>query len=156
MFFKTLSRLFQFAENVNVGEFPRVNYSGTALKFRKRNKNPSLLVYLLHSWQFEIKHFHVVVGKQIKNSLFTWRRRWSRVKWYALDKMPWFLTKNKFLRGDVTRRLSWKECCVARGFTNCCCLLCIKIRLLKGHLHDDDILLSQPESFRVSLTSFRK
>lgn len=65
--------------------------------------------------------------------------------------MPWFLTKNKFLRGDVTRRLSWKECCVARGFTNCCCLLCIKIRLLKGHLHHDDILLSGPESFRVSL-----
>ena len=65
--------------------------------------------------------------------------------------MPWFLTKNKFLCADVTRRLSWKECCVTRGFTNCCCLLCIKIRLLKGHLHDDDILLSRPESFRVSL-----
>ena len=65
--------------------------------------------------------------------------------------MPWFLTKNKFLCADVTRRLSWKECCVTRGFTNCCCLLCIKIRLVKGHLHDDDILLSRPESFRVSL-----
>ena len=116
MFFKTLSRLFQFAENVNVGEFPRVNYSGTALKFRKRNKNPSLLVYLLHSWQFEIKHFHVVVGKQ------TYKKAWCTCRVFVLPIVA-FLTASLsspslLLKLPINMEAALESCKMARSWQN--------------------------------------
>ena len=47
-FLETLSSLFQFAENVKCRNFPGVNFLETALKFRKRKKIKSSLVYVLH------------------------------------------------------------------------------------------------------------
>ena len=47
----------------NVGEFPGVDFLGTALKFGKREKN---LSYLVYSIKREIRHFLVLVvqGRQ--------------------------------------------------------------------------------------------
>ena len=48
-------------------KFPGVDFLGAALKFRKRKKNLSLLVYVLHK-KHEIIHFHVtVVQRQQRN-----------------------------------------------------------------------------------------
>ena len=43
--------------------FPGVDFLGSALKFRKRKKNSSSLVYVFHERPIkcEIRHFHVVV-----------------------------------------------------------------------------------------------
>ena len=46
---QTSSRLFQFTENVwGKANFPGVDFLETALKFRKRKKNSSSIVYVLH------------------------------------------------------------------------------------------------------------
>ena len=49
VFFKTLLQLFQFVENGKCRQIhsPGVDFLGTALKFRKRKKNLSLLVHIL-------------------------------------------------------------------------------------------------------------
>ena len=47
--FLKLFRVYSISLNMShVGEFPGVDFLGTALKFRKRTKNSSSLVYVLH------------------------------------------------------------------------------------------------------------
>ena len=48
-------------------KFPGVDFLGTALKFRKRKRHLSLLVYILYKKR-EIMHFHIaVVQRQQRN-----------------------------------------------------------------------------------------
>ena len=56
--YQTLSRLFHFAENVNLG----VDLLGTTLKFRKRKKNSSFTLVRLYTSSIKrgIRHFQVV------------------------------------------------------------------------------------------------